>query len=70
MMVMIAVVRLAVGITENLFICMLGCGIFGVGSGGGVISGCGGSSLTHHQHHHYHHHSPRPSHLNIALLQL
>ena len=57
---------------------MLGGGILGVGRGGGVISGCGGSSLALH-HHHYHHHtytpprqpsSPQSIHLTISFLQL
>ena len=55
-MVMMAFVRLAVGIRTNLLICMLGEGIFGFGSGGGVNNGCCGLSLAQHQHQHQDHH--------------
>ena len=35
---MTAVLRVAVVIRSNLSICMLGCGICGVGRGSGIIS--------------------------------
>ena len=66
MVVVMAVVRLAVMLRKNLFICILGGGYCGVGSGGGVNSGCC-SPLVHH-HNHYHHQTNTT--FIIALLQL
>ena len=51
-----AVVMMALVVRKSLFVCMLGCGICGVGSGDGVNSGCGGSFLANNHHHHHHHH--------------
>ena len=60
------VLRVAVVIRKDLFICILGGGICGVGrGGGGVKNGFIGSCLAHHHHqnhhlqnHHHHHHHP------------
>ena len=56
MAVVMAVVRVTVMIRKNLSICILVSGICGVGSGGGVNSGCCCSSLVHHHNHNHHHH--------------
>ena len=44
-------VRLPVVIRKNKFIYMLHGFVCGVGSGGGVNSGCGSFCLAHHHHH-------------------
>ena len=50
MVVMTAVVMVAVVIRSNL-INFFACGkMFGVGSGGGVTIGFGGSLIAHHHH--------------------
>ena len=59
-MVVMAVVRVAVLIRNNLSICILCGGISGVDSGGGFNSCCCGLSLVHnhnHNHHHNHNHN-------------
>ena len=42
---------MAVDIRSNLIIPIAGCSNCGVGSGGGVTIGFGGSFLAHHHHH-------------------
>ena len=57
-MVVMAVVRVAVLIRNNLSICILCGGISDVDSGGGFNSCCCGLSLVHdHNHHHNHNHN-------------
>ena len=49
--VMTDFVIVAVVIVSNLINCMLGGGICGIGSGGGVRHCCSGSSIVHYHHH-------------------
>ena len=51
-MLMAAVVIVAVVIRSNLIKVMVGGGICGIVSGGGVRHDCSGYSHVHHLHHH------------------
>ena len=48
-MLLVAGVVIVADVVWSIFInCMLGGGICGIVSGGGVIIGCSGSALAHH----------------------